>query len=222
MAMPELRAGDHMPLYPAQFVGVSVAGSLTTTGDASVGGSLAVTSNALGTAQPAVHGFAAWTSDPPGNTNSAVLTGGTVYLSALYIAKAVSITKIYWHVVTAGVTPTANQNVVGIYNSAGTLLQSAVVDSDISSTGLKTTTITSQALTAGSMYWVGFVFNAATIPAIVRATGVTNGSQLVNAGIASAASYRGATNGTSQTTLPASITPGSNSQGLLYWAAVSV
>lgn len=172
---------------------------------------------------PARHNLIAWTYDPALCTNSSLLTNGTVYLAKLHVGAATACTKIYWWVAAAGATPTANQNQVGIYNSAGTLLTSTVVDADISSTGLKTTTIASQTLTASSFYWVGMVFNAATAPTLARMAGLSGLSTAVNVGL-TAASYRFAINGTGQTALPASITPASNTTPNFGgpWAAIGV
>lgn len=210
-----------MPLYTTSFPSVSVAGNATITGSETVTGSLSVAGNACGETLPANHGIVAWTYDPSLAPNASLLTNGTVYLAAVYAQRSVSITKIYWWVTAVAVTPTASQNFVGIYDSTGARLQTTNVDADITSTGLKTTTITSQAITAGSFYWVAFVFNAATAPTLARATGTTGASSVVVMG-QTAATYRFATNGTGQTSLPASITPASNS-ALNFagpWAAV--
>ncbi|MGA5435475.1 hypothetical protein ACPCIZ_12875 [Streptomyces cellulosae] len=184
--------------------------------------SFTVFGNALGQATPANHNLVAWSYDPAAAATNFSPTSGTVYLTAVYIPRDVAVTKLYWHVVTAGVTPTAGQNEVGIYSSTGTKLASANVDADITSSGTKATTISSQNLTAGGMYWVAFVFNAATPPAIARGTGVTSTSTLANVGL-TAATYRYAINGTSATALPTSITPASNAPNTVTpWVAVGV
>jgi hypothetical protein len=195
---------------------VSAQDLVVSTGNLSVGG------NALGVSQPADNNLLAWTYDPSMATTGALLTNGTVYLSALYPARSTNVTKLYFHIGTAGVTATAGQNFVGLYNSAGTLLQSAGVDANVTTTGLQTVTITSQAVTAGSMYWVAMVFNAATAPTIVRGTGVTGVGSLVNVGL-TAASFRFATNGTGATALASTITPASNVTATFAgpWAAMS-
>ena len=182
-------------------------------------GDVYTASSALGEVHPVNHGVAAWAYDPIAVVNSTVLTGGTVYLVKLHVSYDVSVTKVYWHVATAGVTATAGQNFVGLYDSSGTRLATTNVDADITSTGLKTTTIASQSLQAGSFVWAAFVFNAGTIPALGRTSGLAGVGGLVNLGL-SAASYRFATNGTGQTSLPASRTPGSNAQGIPLWAAI--
>lgn len=165
------------------------------------------------------HGLVAWTYDPALAVNSTVLTGGTVYLARVRPRSTASVTKIYWHVATVAVTPTSSQNEIGIYSSSGTRLVTANVDADVTSTGLKVTTIASTELTAGSSYWIAMVFNASTPPALARSTGLAGASGLANAGL-TAVNYRFATNGTTQTALPATITPASNAAGLPLWVAV--
>jgi hypothetical protein len=212
-----------VPLYTNSFPSITDAGPLTVGGDVSVTGNLHVTGAALGEVVPANQNLVAWTYDPSSASNSTQVTLGTVYLCAVYVQRTVAITKMYWQVASAtGGTPTSNQNVIGLFNSSGTLLQSAVIDADISSTGLKTATISSQSVTAGSMYWVGFVFNAGTAPTVARTTAVTGTGTLVNVGL-TAASFRFAVNGTGQTTL-ASITPSNNTATTFAgpWAAIGV
>lgn len=171
-----------------------------------------------GAASPALHGLTSWSYDPALAGASVAVTNGTVYLVRMpNFPAGTAITKLYWHVAVAGVTPTAGQNEVGLYSSAGTKLASTNVDADISSTGTKTTTITSQTPTADP--WIGWVFNAATPPSLARVT-VGAGGSLWNVGF-TAANTRFATNGTVQTVLPSSITPASNSQASsAFWAAV--
>lgn len=181
---------------------------------------IAATGNTQGSVTPANHNLAAWAYDPSLCTNSSIVTNGTVYLIKMHIAAAVAVTKVYWHVAVVGATATAGQNHVGLYDSTGSKLTSTGVDADITSTGLKTTTISSQSLTAGSFYWVAMVFNATTAPTLARMSGLAGVGSLINVGLP-AASYRFATNGTGQTTLPASVTPASAAQAPFpLWAAV--
>jgi hypothetical protein len=184
-------------------------------------GSVYTATGAFGEQLPVNHGFTGWTYDPTLAQNTSLLTNGTVYLSKIHIPDDVTVTKLYWWVTTAAVTATAGQNFVGLYSSAGTRLATTNVDAAITSTGLKTTTITGVNLTAGSFVWVAMVFNAATAPTIARATGSGGLATAVNAGLTSG-TYRFATNGTSQTSLPATITPGNNvAAGFAGpWAAV--
>lgn len=157
--------------------------------------------------QPQDHALISWTFDPEQVQSGTLLTGGTVYLSKVYVRNRATLANVYWWVTTAGATPTAGQNEVGLYDSTGARVASANVDADISSTGLKTTAM-SATLTPG-WYWVGMVFNASTVPTIGRGTSTTGVGTASNVGLATA-SLRFATNATAQTSLPATVTPASN------------
>jgi hypothetical protein len=166
-------------------------------------------SGADGTDTPAVHGAAAWCYDPALAVNSTQLTGGTLYLTRVDIAAAINVTKLYWWVANTGSSAVTNQNWAGLYNSSGTLLASANVDTSFSSATLKATPIPATALSAGSFYWVAMLFNASVTPTLTRGSGWTGVDTAANMGLAVAA-YRFAKNGTGRTALPASITPASN------------
>lgn len=170
---------------------------------------------------PAAHGISAWSYDPVGAVNSSIPTLGTVYLTKIVNPPADTITKIYWHVNVVGVTATAGQNFVGLYDSSGTRLATTGVDADVTATaGLRTTTISGQLLTPGAFYWVGMVFNAATGPTLARAVSGSPGVLSAHVGL-TAATYRFATSSTSQTSLPTSITPSSNAAAnFQLWVAV--
>jgi hypothetical protein len=183
-------------------------------------GSIYTATGAFGAVQPVNHGVAAWAFDPALATNSSLLTNGTVYLTKVHVPDDVSVTKLYWWVTTAGATPTAGQNEVGLYDSTGAKLASANVDADVSSTGLKTTTISQVNLTAGSWYWIAAVFNATTAPTVARSSG-SAGIAAINLGLP-ASQFRFATNGTAQTVLPTTITPSANTAAGFAgpWAAL--
>lgn len=175
-----------------------------------------------GDASPPAHGLTAWAYDPAHAVNAIQLTGGTVYLTKLHITTSVSVTKLYWWMSVAGATPTAGQNFGGLYGSDGTRLVTADADATVAATaGLQTLTITSTALTAGTFVWAALVFNATTRPTVQYASGATGATTACNVGL-TAATFRHATAGTAQTSLPASITPSSNSASLLAgpWMAV--
>ncbi|MEU0398347.1 hypothetical protein ABZ208_37515 [Streptomyces sp. NPDC006208] len=121
-----------------------------------------------GDAVPQDHGLECWTFQPYGSVSSALLSNGRVYLAKLPIRRAVTVDTIWWGVGTAGASPVAGQNEVGMYSSAGVLLAATNVDAVISSAAPKATTITPQSLTAGDFVWIGFVFNATTAPTLVR------------------------------------------------------
>ncbi len=199
---------------------VSVGGSLTVTGATSVGSGSTVGGTPIvrGDWGPADHGLIAWSTDPSTTTTASLAVNGTVYLARLNVRVTSTITRV-WYVQTVGMTtPTAGQNFTGIYNSSGTLLTSASTDS-ATTAGLKTISLdTPQSVSAGFI-WAAFVWNASTAPTVMRGGGQNSAANIANL---SAANYRWATNGTGQTSLPASITPSSNSQTGVFalWAAV--
>lgn len=186
-----------------------------------VTGSVAVTGHALGQDFPAAHGLAAWCYDPALAVNSTEMSNGVLYLVRLNIAAAVNVTKIYWWISNTGSGAVAGQNWVGLYSSAGALMASTGVDSAISSAGLKTTTITSQSLAAGSFYWVGLLFNSSVAPTLTRGSGWTGVEAVANVGL-TAANLRFAKNGSGRTVLPSPLVPEINT-GTDFagpWAAV--
>lgn len=205
---------------------VSSPGILTnatgTVGNFNVGSNLSVTGTALGLPRPSDHGSAiAWTADPVTiNGGTAPAASGTVYLSALYVNKTITATKLFWAVTSPGLTtPVAGQNFVGLYNSAGTRLATVNVDGRTGTNTMFTETI-SVALTPG-LYWVGFVFNATTLPTIAGPAGLLTSATSFNN---TASTSRWATAGTAQTTLPTTITPSSNGVPTIsrfYWAALA-
>lgn len=185
------------------------------TSDAATG-SLAIQGRALGVPTPKDHGLAAWTQDPATIGNGTAGTSGTIYLSAVYIPKPTTLTKLIWGSNGVGSGATAGQNFVGLYSAAGTRLASIGVDARITGTGAFTEAI-SVAVTPG-LYWVAFLVVATTMPQIYRGGTLSGGLHSANL---TGASLRYATNGTVQTALPTSITPASNTAtNLTYWAAV--
>ncbi|QIQ62916.1 hypothetical protein SEA_MOAB_31 [Streptomyces phage Moab] len=172
--------------------------------------SLDVSGQALGLLSPRARGLIGWSTDPTNVQAGTTMTLGTVYLVGIYVNRSVNATTIYWGFTTTAVSsPTAGQCFVGLYNSSGTRLATAAVESVAGTTGLNATTISSTALTPG-LYWVGLVFNGSSAGTHYRAGSLT--SSVLNIGV-SAAGYQFATNGTSQTSLPATITPSSNTGG---------
>ena len=190
------------PVSPGSIGALPASGGTVT-------GNLNVAGNALGQNFPAAHGVAAWCYDPALAVNSTQLTAGTLYLVRVNIAANVTVTKLYWWVANTGSGAVAGQNFVGLYDSSGTLLASANVDTAYSTATLKTTVIASTALTAGTFYWVGLLFNASVTPTLTRASGWSGVDTAANLGLA-ASSYRFAKNGTARTSLPAPLTPASN------------
>lgn len=102
---------------------------------------------------------------------------GVICVSQLWIPEAAPISKLVYLVNTQGTGLTAGQNLVGIYNAAGTLLgKSATQESaGVISTGLKEATLTAEAgqsltVPGGDDYWVyaAMLFVGTTPPALRR------------------------------------------------------
>lgn len=170
---------------------------------------------------PADHGLVAWSSDPSVNTGNAQTVNGSVYLTRLNIRTPVTISTVWWTQTTGATTPTTGENFVGVYNSAGTLLSSVNVDAKSANNAMQSAALgAAQSLAGGSFIWVACLFNAATPPILMRGGGLTVSANMANL---STANSRFAVNGTGQTSLPSTITPGSNSQTGVFavWAAVS-
>jgi hypothetical protein len=169
------------------------------------GSSLDVPGHAMGLPSPREHGAIAWSVNPRSVRSDKLTTSGTLYLAALYVPRPATAVKLFWGINTAGVTPTAGQNFVGLYSAAGTQLASVGVDARVTTTGPFPEAI-STALVPG-MYWAAFLFNAATPPRLY--VGSDLNPLLINFNLAGA-TLAFATNGTGLTALPASFSPSSN------------
>jgi len=150
-------------------------------------------------------GYLGWTHDPALITAGQTGTSGTIYLARINVGTSGTATKLIWGINTAGSGATAGQNFVALFNSSGTRLANIGVDARVTTTGVFNETI-SVPVTPG-FYWAAFLFNATGMPAIYRG-GFLNAS-LVN-GQLPVSQARFATAGTTQTSIPASITPSSN------------
>jgi hypothetical protein len=129
------------------------------------------------------------------------------------VPTTISVTNITVAISNAGSGLTSGQNFMGLYSSSGTLIgTTADQTTNFSSTGIKVAALIGgpYTITGGSntFVWVAFVANGTTLPKpIGSGIGVVG---LANLGL-TAATYRGAYNGTASTALPSSITPSSNS-----------
>jgi len=170
---------------------------------------------------PSDQGLKSWSFDPAIPTNSSALPAGVVQLVRLQVRAATTISSVLYGVASAATSATSGQCFVGLYTSAGALLSgSADQASAWGSTGLKTTALTTPQAVAPGWYWVAFLFNGATGPAIYRQQGGL--LAMANAGLTSSTARFGSY-GTAQTALPSPITPSSVSLtgGITYWCAVS-
>lgn len=166
-------------------------------------------------------GYIAWAYDPVVITNQSSVVNGTLYLCQLNIRYPATITNLVVQLQAGATTPTANQNYLGLYNSAGAKVAAtaaAAFDTPSATSGGKSVALSTPYAAAAGKYWVAILMNAATPAMMFR-----NGSVLnANPGLAAAAA-RFAINGTGLTSLPSSITPASNviASGIPFWVAAS-
>lgn len=194
--------------------------SVSNAGNLSISGNLDAAGRALGIPQPSDSGYLAWSFDPCAIASNTNLVSGTVYLAAVFIHKAMSVTSLWFTANSVQGTLTSGQNWIGIYNSSGTKLVEASLDA-VTTTGAKQVSVSSTALTPG-LHWVSFLANASS-GNFGLGCGVASGNvkAVVNGALA-ASVLRAATNGTSQTTLPSSITPANNQASTIpIWAGLS-
>ena len=173
---------------------------------------------------PSDAGMLEFNFDPAAASSTGViLVSNKVALARVNIRTPTVVNNIIFHVDTAGATLTANQNLCGIYNSAGTLLVSSPaggLDGKVTSTGVITQALAGPQSLGPGFYWVALLFNGTTPPVVASAANNLTNS---NTGL-TAAFYRWATNGTGTTALPATITPSSNGTGsgaVAYWVGLS-
>jgi hypothetical protein len=159
---------------------------------------------------PADGGLIAWSYDPAFAVNSLLVTGGTMYMAKIVIRQAVTITNLWFLLTTAQSSPTANENFILLYNSAGTTLlgntASGAIDSQLTTANFVTHAMSSTYSAAAGVYWIG-VLLAQTSGDLGRASGNTGSTYNLNTG-SSYGSYWYATGGTGllSSTPPSSVT----------------
>lgn len=198
----------------------------------------AVTTNAPGlTGQPAIStwqaadlGYAAVAFDPilQVTSSSRLITAGVLNLIGLQLRTTNTVGHVDLDVGGAGGTLTSNECFIGLYSSAGTLLGSSADQSGVwNSAGFKNATALTvqagQSLTLPpGLYWVALLGNGTTMPSFTCAPGNQNSSAFILNGQTTNATARYATNGSTLTALPTSLTPSSNSKQQIaaWWAAL--
>lgn len=199
-----------------------LAGNAAFTGNVTIDGALTVggtTSSALASEPvPSDHGLISWPYKPELAVTTLTPVLGTVYMTALPIRQATTISKIWFLLGTAATSPTAGQNWCGLISPAGTLLSSGSLDSVITgSNAPKSGTLATPQAVSSGMYWGALLFNAAAAPVIYKTNQPFLGYSNVNQ---APAAYRYAINGTTQTTL-GNITPANNQPGQSIWMGFS-
>lgn len=209
----DLAVDDDLTAGGDMTVATVATASVAALGDVSAGGAVTgdnVSATAANRWEPADHGWKVWAYDPAFVVAGTLLTGGTVKLDRFNIRSDITVNTAYFWSSVTGSGLTADQNYIGIYSLAGARLITVDVDVAMAATaGLQTVALGSTlSLPAGS-YWFAWLTNGGTAPTIARATALTAGTAVLNGGL-TAATARSATGPTSQTTLPTSITPASN------------
>jgi Pectate lyase superfamily protein len=170
-------------------------------------------------------GYGAWNYDPIFIQTGSLLVSGTIQLLRMKIRRMIKVSNVVAYVSTAGATLTAAQNLIGLCTISGTTATRIAVTGDQSavwtSTGRKV-----MALTGGPFIVpegdVALAFlSVGTTPATFGRTNRIADNQLNNGNLG-ASGARWATNGTSQTSIPASFALGSNTNNSeTIWVALS-
>lgn len=168
------------------------------------------------------HGMLAWSYDPVAATaSSALSTGGVIHLIKVNLRYAATISSVRYQINTVGSGLTAGQCGVAIYDSSGTARAASVDQSTAWATtsgAYNTAMMTPFAATAG-FYWIAFLVNGTTGPALTRGNGGSGAGSTINANL-TAANFRFAINGSGNTSFNP-IIPSSNTQeSIPYWAAI--
>lgn len=156
-------------------------------------------------------GLIAMTFDPQLATTSAAVTSGSVLLHKVWWPRTATATNMVVSVAALAATPTANNNQVGIYSSAGTLLCSSADQGTWSATGIRSipfTTATSIPGGPGVFVWLA-VRSAATTPVSLHKGSNVASAAVANVGL-TVQTARYAIASASAGVLPASITVASN------------
>lgn len=163
------------------------------------------------------HSLLAWAYDPRGAANSTALTSGTVYLIKVQVtASGQTSNGMVVHVPNAGVTLTAGQNFVGLYNAAGTRVAvSADQTAAWGSSGFKTIAWTAPVAVTPGFYYIAILTNGATGISIAREANLDATLVNINLTPATLRWSAGGTGLTGLTSLPASITMADRAASML-------
>lgn len=151
-------------------------------------------------------GFVGWNYDPVmGSGTTPPGTNQQLYMLRVNIPVDSLVSRICLGIGTAGATFVAGQNFIGLYNAAGTLLASSADQStNWTNVGLVKSDMASPINVTAGNYFVGFIMNATTRPALLRTSFLTNMADVLSPN-QSAENSRYAIDGTGLSALPASV-----------------
>lgn len=203
------------------YVGTVAQGPPGPAGATGAPGPAGATGPVSGVTAPSDVSYVSWNYDPVAAVNTLAPTGGVLYLLRLQIRDVGTLSKVWMGVAsTTGATPTAGQNFIGLYNSAGTLMRAtADLTTALSATGEQGYTLSASVSVTPGYYWVGLLLNGATLPTFVRASGAVFG---LSNGPSTTATKRIAKYGTGLTALPSALTLANLADtGNSFWVGVS-
>lgn len=166
----------------------------------------------------AAQGFKAVPYDPAVASATFGLTSGTVFMTRVDLSAPGTLNGIVFAIATAGASLTAGQNLVGLYNAAGTRVAvSADQTTAFGSTGLIQAAFTAPYAAAAGPYYLAVLSVGTTPITVYRSVSAGAAAGLLNFGL-TAATARFATGPTAQTSLPASVTMSSRTPaGTSIW-----
>lgn len=166
--------------------------------------------------EPSDNGLLLGTGDPIAFNAGFLTIAGTVYLTKLPVRASVFASNV-WCVCTVAGVGASTGSFGGLYSSTGTLLSTSADAGGLvlGTGGVQIPLNTPQSLAAGFV-WAAFVFNLATTQPTLARSAATG-----NLGLSTALS-RFAVPVTSQSSLPASFSPGAlTPEAATFWAGIS-
>lgn len=174
---------------------------------------------------PSDQGYLAWNYDGPSaaaGSSAPLGTAGTMYVVAIPVRSAMSVTNVVAVLNTNGSVLTSGQCFAALYAGVGGALVGVSADQSTAwgsgATKLVTIPLASGPFTvAPGIVYAAFWFNGTTGPSFARAS---TASQITNAGLAATASRWGTANTSVTTTAPGTLGTIA-AAGNAYWAALS-